>query len=145
MELDDTQLPVTGLEDDDNFLELVRQRARLQSKSEAIRLTQEVLLSVLSAVGQEIRRDLLTHMPQSIEGFVFPKLELDEVENLSLMKLERQIAASWQCDLIQAARLVGAVGLTISERVPHKIMKSVVMALPIDLQNIFQDKQANAA
>ncbi len=53
MEFDAVQDVITGLEDDDNFFELVRQRGRLNS--------------------EDLKR-FLDKLPQDTESFVYPKL-----------------------------------------------------------------------
>lgn len=133
----------TGLEDDDNFFELVRQRAALDDCGQAERLTQEVTLELAQCLPRDTARTLLSALPKSVEDYVFPKLPAVESEPrvgggnpCSLARLERQVVDRWNVELEDAARYVGAVGLSVADRLSPIESTAVVMHLPLDLQRL---------
>lgn len=135
MEITDTR--ASGLEDDDNFFELIRQRAGLDSRAKAEELTRDVTLRVARQLDPSLAHAFLSALPKSLEDYVFPKLGLRPVESLSLRKLESEIELIWEVDLEHAARFAGAVGLSISDRLGAEHLESVVAALPDRLRALF--------
>lgn len=145
MTFDEARDTISGLEDDDNFHELVRMRARLQDRPQAIRLTQEVILYLMRGLPLEEAREFLSEMPRDVEEYVYPKLEFERDTRPSLLELERQLQGTWGVDMPTSARLLAAVGLTVVERLPQGALRSLCARLPEDLQNVFVDKTAQAA
>lgn len=145
MNFDEAHANVTGLEDDDNFFELVRGRAKLQTREDAVELTQEVMLYVCHGLGHDLSREFLSFMPRDVDEYVFPRLDFYSDPGLSLSELERQICGTHDVDTVTAARMIAAVGLSTVDRIPHEQTKLLLKRLPRDLQTVFRDKYAEAA
>lgn len=145
MTFDEAREAISGLEDDDNFHELVRLRARLADREQAVRLTQEVMLYLMRGLPSDEAHRFLSYMPRASEKYVYPKLDTERDTRPSLLELEHQLQGTWGVDLVTSARMLAAVGLTVVERVPHENLRELCSRLPLDLQNVFIEKVAQAA
>lgn len=135
----------TGLEDEDNFFELVRQRAELGSKDESVRLTCDVAQYIARHMNSELQHRFLGALPKKVEDHVYPRLDLGEHSVAgSVWKLESELKQSWGGDGIAAARLAGAAGMTIAERLPPGLLSEVLRSLPLDLRDLMPERLAAA-
>lgn len=140
MKFDEPHEIITGLEDDDNYFDIVRMRAGLTTRDEATKLVQDVVLYISCGLSRDTAHEFLNVLPRAVEEHVYPRLDYETCEHPSLTGLERQIEDKWSVELDQAARFVAAVGLSTVERLGFREVQNFRTQLPGDLQFVFPDK-----
>lgn len=127
----------TGLEDDDNFFDLVSQRAGLDSREKALNLTRDVMLFVCKSFSYEDLRVSLHALPRKVLDALFLNNPEAPSFRVSLSDLERELQAKWNVDQSLAAHYALAVGLSVAETLPVAELQSMVASLPRDLRALF--------
>jgi uncharacterized protein (DUF2267 family) len=141
---------ISGLEDEENFFELVRMRAKLGSQEAARELTAFVFAEMFSKLPQDTLRWAKARLPESTEEDVDHELEQRSIaarpadrfssRGFSLKDLEHSIGAQWQVDLEQSARMAAAVGFTIAELWPTEDLQYWRRQLPRDFDALFPER-----
>lgn len=137
MAFDASQI-VTGLEDDDNFYELVRQFGGLRTQQDAIILSRFVVGEIAQRLPVELRRGLEGELPQQLRDQIAENVF--SLREATLAGIEHEVQRKWRVEIDAAARMAGAVGLALSDRLPPPILEKVKAALPIDVRALFAER-----